>query len=94
MPPKIRSPSSDQIAIDRERHRHQEAVAHVAHHRLHRHAGVAAVTVRLVGAHGGCVVVRGSERFLGRERIAELAWDRAPCAVVAEALDGVAELLD
>ena len=88
MPPKSLSPSSDQIAIGIGEHeRDQEAVAHVAHHRVHRHAGMAAVPVRLVGALDRGVVVRGGERLVVRERVADVPGHRAPGAVVAALLD-------
>src|SRR4051812_34601955 len=44
----------------REDERDQEAVAHLADYRLHRHAGAAAlpVAVRVISALGGPVIVR------------------------------------
>ena len=82
---------------DREHERDQEAVAHVALHRVHRHAGVAAVPVPIgrVGALHRRVVV---DRALGAaglgHRVADVARDRLAGAVIAALLHPSAQMLD
>jgi hypothetical protein len=72
---------------EREGDRNQEAVAHVTHHRRHRHPGMAAVTMAIRGLGGsGVLACAGIPSFL-RERVADVARDRAAGAVVAALLD-------
>src|SRR2546421_2279324 len=49
---------------NREHERDQEAVAHVAHHRLHGHAGMAAVAHRLAGSHHHLTVAWASRSWM------------------------------
>jgi hypothetical protein len=88
-----RRPEGDR---NREHDRDEEAVAHVAHHRLHGHARMAAVAVPmcLIRALGGGVVVRGGEGLRVSERVADVPGNRAPGAVVTALLDPLRELLD
>jgi hypothetical protein len=88
-----RRPKGDR---SRERHRDDEAVAHVAHHRRHGHARMAAVAVPmgLIGPLGRSVVVCGRQRLCVCERVADVAGDRASGAVVTALLDPLRELLD
>ena len=61
---------------DREHERDQEAVAHVAHHRVHRHAGVAAMAVamRVLGAVHRRVVVRHAPCAASCSAIGSQTW--------------------
>ncbi len=72
----------------RQDRRHQEPVAHVADHAVHRHAGVAAVPHDLLRrAQGGLVrLLRGGAVRLDH-RIAEVIGHRLPRTVVATLLD-------
>ena len=79
---------------DGEDERDQEAVAHVAHHGVHRHAGVAAVAVRLLGTLHPFVVMGGGEWLLVRERVAHVPGHGAAGAVVAAFLDPLLQLLN
>ena len=79
MSPNSHSPSGDQIAIDREHEGNEEAVPHVALHRLHRHSGMpaVAVAVRMVGSFHRGAVVAGRVRSLVGQRIAHVPGDGA-----------------
>ena len=74
---------------DREDERNQETVAHVACHRLHRHPGVAAVAVGLLGALRGRVVMSG----VPAHRVADVTGHGLARAVHPALVDPAAQLL-
>jgi hypothetical protein len=82
---------------DREDQRDEEAITHIAHHRVHRHSGMTtlAMSVRLLGALHRRVVVRHVLRHGGvRHRVANVTRHRLPGAVEAALLDPLPERLD
>lgn len=81
---------------DGEDQRDEEAVAHVACHCVHRHAGMAAVAVSvgLIGTLDGRVVVGDRRRAALGQGIADMARHRLSRAVIAALLHPGARLVD
>src|SRR6266540_1128021 len=81
-----RRPNSDR---DGERNRHEEAVAHVAHHPGHRHPRVAAVTmaISVLRTLERSMVMRRCVSTLLGKRVTDVTWNRTAGAVVTAVLD-------